>query len=526
MFVGECHTVRAHMLKKLKGVKEAREELKEAIRLGELKSGDNKQLKSFYEGILITYKEEKDSTSFYYYLEKLKSRFNQFPNAFHNPKSLEAYYLYNTGEYKRSIQKYTTLKETYKDRMKVNEGFYGEAYYTLEKSYRMEGEFDLAMENINRLIELKFGIEHTSTDITSKNLKSFNQLDVNTRLILLVFYSKKPNIFFSRFEKDSTQITQLYKAVEWYVAIDEIFFQHMEVVGEDLLLTFANEHFHSTYSRAIRACYEAYKLSEDEKYLEIGHRLLERVKYTLLYRDMLEGKSTLDATAPIDSLAKEQKINEALSRLREQKNQHYSKIIIQTELKSLALLKEQRTFYKSLKREHPDYFYSRMRQDIVSLSDFQLLLAKRQEAAIQYHLGEEMLSIFVMLPNTSHILQTPKPPELERLLKFFQYLSYDPELAYTPKTFQRYVKTANRLYQIFVEPIEVLVEGYPKLVICPDASMALFPFNSLLTKVVTDTIVDYRSLPYLLRKHELTYVVFDEKLLVPAKRPEGEQCIP
>lgn len=506
LFVADCYTVQAHMLKKLERMDSARKQLEKAIQLGESKRVDNERLKNYYEGMILTYLNAKDSTFFYEYLNKIKKRFYNFPNGFQNPKSLEAYFSFKTNQYDKAITKYRSLELDYASRKNANSKLYAEIYYILAESYKKVRSFEKALKYVDELIMLKFSEDYIPRNIPTKDMRLFNKLDANDQQNLLIYYSKNPDIFLSRFESDSTQIEQLYKAVDWYAAIDSMFFQHVDIIDENVLLTFSTEHFHTTYGNALRACYLAYQNSQEQYYLELAHQLLERVKYTLLYRNMLAGASDGIVNVPDSLRATEEVVNKKLALLRQLKFQAPDSIIKENEFETIRLLSQQKELYQSLKYDYKDYFYKRMRQQVVPLADFQNRLGEAEEVAVQYHLGEDYLSTLVITPDTLGFLQSPIPDSLEKWLEIYQYLLYKPDLAYRTSTPRKYRSVAYPLYQFFVEPIETFLENYSKVVVCADASIALFPFNALLKEWVDPIDLNYKKLPYLVKDYEFRNV--------------------
>ena len=211
-------------------------------------------------------------------MDKLKNQFDQFPNAFQNPRCLLAYYYYKTGRYQESERLYTSLEKEYQSKRASNKDFYGETYFVLGDIHRILGHFEKAIHYTHQLIALKFGEDYIPDKLEDENWKQFDELKSSLKPILLIYYSKIPNILYSQYQQDSTKKSQLLKAVAWYSAIDQRFFGHSEAIDENSLLTFANEHFQTTYSKAIRACYLAYQLDALITPLKIGQEILLLVR--------------------------------------------------------------------------------------------------------------------------------------------------------------------------------------------------------------------------------------------------------
>ncbi|MEO1624829.1 MAG: CHAT domain-containing protein, partial [Bacteroidota bacterium] len=504
LFVADCLRTKGHMLKKMKETARAREALAEAIRLGELKGVVDDRLLSYYEGMMTTLLSKKDSARFYHYLGKLEKRFVTTENAFYDPRCLQAYYDYKTGNYERSLRLYEELERDYQELDMLNPGFYGEAYYVLSDIHRIVGNFEKAKKYVDLLIQLKFDRNHVPKEAPGQNWGAFDELDVSSKLILLIFYSKYPNVFLAEYESDPQRHrSQIFRAVEWYTAIDKLFFEHSEVMDENLLLTFAREHFHSTYSQALRACYLAEQESPGQAYLEQAHRLVERMKYSLLSRHIL-----LKQLAPQDKghqalLAEEQRINDRLADLRQRRLTKSQALDPKEEREMLALHDRQQALFLQLKEKYPSHFYVSMQQRIPPLAQIQQQLEAEGALALQYHIGPRYISTFVILPNDILFRQWERPPDLMRSIQTYQAALRDADAPYRPGKWRQLETVSRQLYQYFIEPLEAELAPYPKWIICPDASSALFPFGALL--VPTDSVENAAPV-YLMQERELSYV--------------------
>jgi len=67
-----------------------------------------------------------------------------------------------------------------------------------------------------------------------------------------------------------------------------------------------------------------------------------------------------------------------------------------------------------------------------------------------------------------------------------------------------YCKLAYRLYNILLQPVEEKIIGRD-LIIIPDGKLGYIPFEVLLTERIQDSILDFRNLPYLIKKYPVNY---------------------
>lgn len=146
------------------------------------------------------------------------------------------------------------------------------------------------------------------------------------------------------------------------------------------------------------------------------------------------------------------------------------------------------------------------------LSSFQQELAKRQELALVYLVGDEGVLILALDGKTilAHELQIKKQ-ELQALIS-----QVNPALHYalqdsqhlqliSPLLFRYKPRAARQLYQMLLANFIDKTPG-KKLLLVPDEQLHFLPFEILLTDTITDTVVkDYRKLPFVLKNHTARY---------------------
>jgi len=149
---------------------------------------------------------------------------------------------------------------------------------------------------------------------------------------------------------------------------------------------------------------------------------------------------------------------------------------------------------------------------ILPLSSFQQELARRQEMALVYLVGEEGVLILALDGKAilAHELQIKKQelqafvsqvnPALHYALQDSQHLQL-----ISPLLFRYKPRAARQLYQMLLAGFIDKTPG-KKLLLVPDEQLHFLPFEILLTDTITDTVVkDYRQLPFVLKNHTVRY---------------------
>ncbi|MDZ7402840.1 MAG: CHAT domain-containing protein [candidate division KSB1 bacterium] len=148
----------------------------------------------------------------------------------------------------------------------------------------------------------------------------------------------------------------------------------------------------------------------------------------------------------------------------------------------------------------------------LQLSSFQQELAKRQEVALVYLVGEDGVLILALDGETiqAHELEIKKT-ELQALIS-----QVNPALHYalqdsqhlqliSPLLFRYQPRTASQLYQLLLAGFIDKTPG-KKLLLIPDEQLHFLPFEILLTDATTDTLAkNYRQLPFALKNYTVRY---------------------
>src|SRR5262249_56421174 len=87
-----------------------------------------------------------------------------------------------------------------------------------------------------------------------------------------------------------------------------------------------------------------------------------------------------------------------------------------------------------------------------------------------------------------------------------------------------YVTEAGHLYRLLVKPAEKLLKGKSRIWIAPDGLLCYLPFEALLSENVKMMgRVDFKNLPYLVKKYTISYTPSASVLKsLEAERKKGE----
>ncbi|MEN0047258.1 MAG: CHAT domain-containing protein [Bacteroidota bacterium] len=488
-FLARTHLLKARSLRKEKLSEEASEEIQKAYELTKAIKGKNQLLREIHEErLLMGINQRIDSTTFYEMLREYKTQFTVFPNPLQHPKSLLGYYENKVrNNWKRTKENYVDLLGMYESSDQNNRQFFDEAYFVLTDVYTKLHQFDSARYYRDLSFDLLFGNDDFD-GLENGDLSNSDRLDVQA-----VFYSKEPKILLEEFGIDRKRTDKLLEAIDLYFKVDTLFYRHANVASENTLLTFAKEHFHKSYTDAIDACYEAYQINFDEKYLDAAIFFIERLKYAGFHRELV---SKTGSEVPDNLLQKEQQISNRLRKLSRATFSDSKITNLAVEKEKSKLYEARKEIYKLYMQNYPDYYNQRMLKNNPGVNE---LSRKSNKQVLQYHFGAEDIYLLLHTRDTNIFYRQKKSNDFDdRYLAFIQALNTD------HLGIEAFRTCSYQLYKDLFAPVFNHLKANLPVVIIPDASFPLLPFETLISQH-SGEVSSYSELPYLLYDFDLSY---------------------
>jgi len=132
---------------------------------------------------------------------------------------------------------------------------------------------------------------------------------------------------------------------------------------------------------------------------------------------------------------------------------------------------------------------------------------------IDYVLGEHRLSVTLVGTETHHGQSVALPTDFSKQLELLQTLLATPSFTGEVEQ-QQLVEVLTSLYALLIQPLKEHLPPEADLIVCADDALLQIPFE-LLTDGAAVQVIDYRSLPYLLQQHAISYTESPELLLQP-----------
>jgi CHAT domain-containing protein len=264
--------------------------------------------------------------------------------------------------------------------------------------------------------------------------------------------------------------------------------------------------FNAVYEGTLQASLHAYNLTGQAGYKDDAFLFVEKNKAATLAQALQESRARQFAGIPAHLLEKERNLKIDLTacetELEKQKQN--------AQRKDRAKLHEYQNQYFTLKRNYdklisrfeksyPQYYDLKYKTQTVSVAELQRTL-DNQTALLEYFLGDSTIFIFAVTKGSFNVVATQRDSVLDNtitvLANSFKNL--------TSKA--KYIENASLLYRFLIKPLEFQIANCSHWVIVPDGELHQIPFDALLNEAVLPAVdAEYGSLPYLIKRHKISY---------------------
>jgi CHAT domain-containing protein/tetratricopeptide (TPR) repeat protein len=268
------------------------------------------------------------------------------------------------------------------------------------------------------------------------------------------------------------------------------------------------------YENGIEICLALAKETKDPMYKELALYYSEKSKGLTLLESFQDTKAKQVAGLSETDLIKERELKldiadlqQEVFQLTQQRNPKLDEEI--KELKKRIFLKKEtyQDFLKELERNHPQYYKTKYQLEILNLTQMRELL-KDDQGFVEYFVGDSSVFAFKITKTEFEVFTLDAQENMLNRVGDFRKSIYGYFLSSKERSEQikskyasQYADQAYKLYQKLIEPLGALPR---RLIIIPAGPMCDMPFEPLLTKKVSNP-EDYRSHPYLLQDHLISY---------------------
>ena len=433
---------------------------------------------------------------------------SQFPNA--NDLLNKAENIIDNTQQNISIER----SEFYKQR-----GYY---WYLLPvSSSNMEIFGNQKIQNLNKAIDLfnlalkALNFPENYSESTNQNLINLLSLIEAIKVFKLIAdsYSEITNVELSNNEDVFPE--SLNSAIETYKIVGSLIQRaRKELTTDDSKIQLTSLEYSSFY-KMIQAASLAYKISNDEKYIDLAFQNAERVKSSSVY-DKISDEMALENSAIPDSLLTREnslnnKITEYSEKLFNEQTQPSPDITLINQYNDTIFSINQQLgeLNRYLESEYSDYYQLKYSSLMSSINDIQNLM-NQDQVILEYVMNEsdtlsELYTFTISKNKIGFYNFTFSPDFIKNIETMFGFVSSDNYLFTQNDDSKKFCVSSFKLYQVLIAPYLDEIKD-KNITIIPDGKLSYIPFDALLFNLPdTSETIQFNHLDYLIRDYNINY---------------------
>ncbi|MCD6112881.1 MAG: tetratricopeptide repeat protein, partial [Bacteroidales bacterium] len=371
--------------------------------------------------------------------------------------------------------------------------------------YKKQGKYKKALEYFQKSITSILP-EYNNTNIYSNPDEDKLIYDY----YLLNALNNKGEALLELYEKDTHNINDIIESFKTYSLsiklLEKIRFSYLSEESK-LLLT---ERETVIFPNAIKAALILYSKTENPEYYEYAYSFSEKSKAAILLASMKDSEAEELAKIPQNIQLERKNLKQDIAL--------YKKFIYEENHKTnpgkekikfwknklFNMNNKYDSIIKTIEKEYPEYYHLKYDYSTVSIKSLQKKL-KKEEALIEYTVSDSLLFTFIITKNTINYFTDNVDSTLNCNIKILRNELIGKNYAnYNFTNFTNFTNSAYFLYKKLIAPAEKIIKG-KKLIIIPDDKLGYIPFEILLYDNKHNTMMNYHYLPYLIKKHAISY---------------------
>jgi CHAT domain-containing protein/Tfp pilus assembly protein PilF len=317
----------------------------------------------------------------------------------------------------------------------------------------------------------------------------------------------KAKAFYARYQHNG-QIGDLEASLTAYQTAVEIVDDIRLSLREESMLKYVAD-VREVFQNAIATCLELYSVSADVKYLEQAFMFSEKSRSAVLLTSIRQIEAIHIGGIPDSLIEKEKNLRGNISAYekliydeRNKISQSQSKIELWETL-IFNLRKEYELLIERFGKEYPAYYGLKYDTHVRSVKEIQDYLSE-DDVLMEYALQDSSIVIFAITKDVFKTISINLNKDFENEIGFLVDFYQRSLFHHSPEVYNEFLQVSHILYNLLIQPFESIIDG-KNLTIVPDGSLSYIPFGTMIEEIPVLDFMDFRGLPYLLRKHPINY---------------------
>ena len=299
------------------------------------------------------------------------------------------------------------------------------------------------------------------------------------------------------------QISDLQNSLSTYELASDLIDQMRRGFKEEGSKLFLGEIAAGVYDGAIQTALKLERITKQRQFGAQAFSLAGKSKAAVLTQLLQESRAKKFSGIPAKVLEEEQQLRADLASLQtavqNDKQSEQNRKLQQLEEKYFGLKVKYDELIRRFEKNYPKYHVLKYESKTVAVAELQAALDD-ETALLKYFVGDTAICAFVVTRRHFETFSLKKDSlftaTVHALTASFKNIS--------SKT--TYLQAAADLYLRLIKPLGSNIADKSHWIIIPDGDLYFIPFETLLDKSVVSTQeVNYSDLPFLIKKHEISY---------------------
>lgn len=250
----------------------------------------------------------------------------------------------------------------------------------------------------------------------------------------------------------------------------------------------------------------------------------EKSRAMILRESIKHSQAKQYAGIPTEMLKEEERLKQLLifkGRKLNQATEQDDPEISQIRMEQFALQQSYDSLLSVFETYYPDYYQLRYASSQIDLPSLKQYLRGLQADMIEYFAGPKDLFAFILRSDSIHMVNIPLQYPLSVWVDSLKSSIY--REGHPVDDLQSYSRIATALHQKLWEPIlEIAPDLKERLIIVPGGALGYLPFELLLSVPVETGEIAIREMPFMGKKHRITYAYAASWLVRPPQLSAGK----
>lgn len=261
---------------------------------------------------------------------------------------------------------------------------------------------------------------------------------------------------------------------------------------------------------ALDCALELYEIKTDPVYLEKAFEYSEKSKSAVLLASMNDLEAKQLARIPVELQDFERNLhldldsyNKLIYEERTRNKPDEAKIRL-WQAKVFELNRSYDSLINQIFKQYPDYYNLRFSLGVTTIAEVRENL-KKDQALIEFTLSDSFIYIFAVTSDSTIGLRKPLSTDfMQKLNSLRNQLTGNVKDDYSLSDLVEFIDLLHEVYNVLIQPVERVIQN-KKLILVPDNQLGYLPFEILITDKTNPAKLDFKSLPYLIRRTSVSY---------------------